>query len=1357
MNCQETLEDIRNLLRNPITITKPQDLYEKVHIFNSNCNEQEKQELYAFVIEHTTKVRAKIISLTRGIKLDPNVKSDDITSYKKYVEFYKLIMSVFYPILKTQFNADEFNNNLRLFGIKLSFMNKKANISGTISLLQNDLVRHYLQTKQIVDIKVLKKKLEELEKSSRDPTISLLDYAKYFRIVNTRLSLKLKTDCPTYNLRNITAIEEEKMMDDHCILLHLFNSEIEKIVNSLRSIDYKKNKISSQKSRPLLKLADFFKKINNLEIDNLDNFYHEWMNLSDTIDIPKQASYDVFSYLSNGMDNFIDLFVSLVSESNRDLLMFGIHSSNINAFYSNFEQIILDQEKEQERAKSDIRLISTARGVPQMTTPQYVYNTPSRGGGKKGKLPKHKTQRGGEPGNFCLGNMDESTTSNEEKLAYYTLGISKTRDELKHDFNFKKDTMTNLLKIYDSTINAFVTNLTQYSANPEISKIIQFINLLQSYSVGSDSEWNYYTSVLQTMDAQCNKLEELTMTKVATLDKYPYLDTQFARENGYIVNFEGKKYLYMAIDNNHVVPLFDFKDVCTSVKDNATADFKLYPLIVETVQNETTKEKDVNPNNLQNFTKSLFDFYYAPGMIDPKTIGTYPETNFTANQNIESIVAFPAGFNNLEEYKTALRAIQLSQDINKEQGRNSRIDMMNGINSFMRYFGANYGTQTGPIVDPDTIRFIVNGNSYIGIQFSIPTSPPTEIQLQIGDTTIDNVTNFVNKFDGVIPLTLPADIDLLSWRRLHTFGITILNLIPKNILDVILGNIGTSFRISDRNTLASYLLTEIIITLKSFGDSFQVYYSKKLRDRIKATYGLDLYLSSTDKNVGGECLLLNNTFWLIGTGIRPHSDLFAKSLGFFGKESFKNRAAGLNIIQGETDIDGTIAITTNKSLMDESKYIESINSTFLKIYPNLQNAPLDPAQVPEVENEFYGDGSILSSISSVRLLLSDQNVILTSIGKDKLNSMLSQIRSEDPNIKNNLKELDAFLKKIYDVVKLTEVIPTAVPVSSISVEGVPVAEGVASAVAEGVASAVPIPETKKTLLFKKLETLTAFMNMKFCLSLRAISKSKIVKDQGKLQEVITTAMTTAKIDNIFTEDLFKFSQNFLNQVYIDSFGQAHTEYDRIMEVAKVEIANTLLVLNSEDEVQTQRRPPRQAVLNSKEEALKRAIDDEIIAKQLTSGSSAKISALQDKLSIAKEKLNNLIVSYGPRNLSNPEKKKLEAAKKLVTTALTKYETAQIAQQKSLAASAADKVKNNISKNDPVKVCSMISGMLSSMRTKINGMNFFQRSHGGKRKHTKKNNKIKKNKTRGKKVLKSSKKTQSKHRKKMTRIVRKFKN
>ena len=123
MNCQTIFEDIKNLLTKPNTITKPQDLYEKVHIFTSNCNEQQKKELYAFVIEHTTKVRTKIISLTREIKLVPNVKSDAIIIYKKYVEFYKLIMSVFYPILKTQFDADEFNNNLRLFGIKLSFMN----------------------------------------------------------------------------------------------------------------------------------------------------------------------------------------------------------------------------------------------------------------------------------------------------------------------------------------------------------------------------------------------------------------------------------------------------------------------------------------------------------------------------------------------------------------------------------------------------------------------------------------------------------------------------------------------------------------------------------------------------------------------------------------------------------------------------------------------------------------------------------------------------------------------------------------------------------------------------------------------------------------------------------------------------------------------------------------------------------------------------------------------------------------------------------------------------------------------------------------------------------------------------------
>jgi hypothetical protein len=568
----------------------------------------------------------------------------------------------------------------------------------------------------------------------------------------------------------------------------------------------------------------FFKQINNLELDDV---YDKWMTLSNTLGVDKDDPYpyDVYLYLTNGFNNFIDLFVSLVSESNRDLLMLDIHTLNIESIYSTFEQAILDQENDlvSPVAQGTIRLLSQHQEAPR-----FVYTSSSGSSSGSGSGPiggKKRRQKGGAPNDFCLGNIDESSDL-VDKQAYYTLCLSKTRDELKHDFNFNKETMNRLLKIYDSTINNFVQGLRDSTKTSETSKIIDFIDLLNTYSVGSDSEWNYYTSVLQTMDKQCNKLEELTMTKVASLDKYPYLNTTFAKDNGYIVNLKGKDYLYMAIDTNPVVPLFDFKDVCTSVKDNATADFKLYPLLYETV----------NETDLNNFADSLIDFYYAPGMIDPKTTGPYPKTNFTANPNIGKIKLFPTTIPDLDTYKRILNEIQLSQDINNETegANNSRIDMMNGINSFMRYFGANFGLATGPIVDSNTVRFIEiqDGTKYSGIQFVIP-SVTNPIQIQIGDTTIDNVTNFVNRFDGIIPLG-QGQIQEESWKRLHNFGTVILSLIPPAILTTILNNIDTSFNNPqiDQSTQRSYLLTEIIITLKSFGDSFQVYYSKKLRDRI---------------------------------------------------------------------------------------------------------------------------------------------------------------------------------------------------------------------------------------------------------------------------------------------------------------------------------------------------------------------------------------------------------------------------------------------------------------------------------------------------------------------------------------------
>ena len=1347
MDCEQMSTYIQNFFENSNSIKNPKELSDVVQNFYRNCTAAQTQPITRLVIQTIQNIKNIIIKKTRIIILGNNSITEGIKLYKNYkslVTRYKFLINIFsiYGEL-TAFNINEFDNNLRLFDIA-----KKANIPETKILLVNPIVISYLH-----DININEKELEtNLTNIKTINNTNLENYKTYFKYIHSTLEKNLLNFCPKYNLRSVQ--NPDRMLDSDCILLHLFKSEIEKIARSLKTTNIVSKKASLNVSQnALVESKMFFKQINNLE---LNNFYNKWMTLSNMPGIHPDAPYDVYLYLTNGFDNFIDLFVSLVSESNRDLLMLDIHTLNIESIYSTFEQAILD-----------IALVNPvtqgvnpgARGVnpvaqgtirmtqaqPQQAQQQFVYNSSSSSG--SGPIGgKKRRQKGGAPNDFCLGRIDESVIP-LEKQAYYTLCLSKTRDELKHDFNFNKETMNRLLKIYDSTIDTFVKGLIDNTQTSETPKIINFIDLLKSYSVGSDSEWNYYTSVLQTMDKECNKLEELTMTKVASLDKYPYLNTVSARDNGYIVNLKGKDYLYMAIDTNPVVPLFDFKDVCTSVKDNATADFKLYPLLYETV----------NETDLNNFADSLIDFYYAPGMIDPKTTGPYPKTNFTANPNIGKIKLFPTTIPDLDTYKRILNEIQLSQDINNETegANNSRIDMMNGINSFMRYFGANFGLATGPIVDSNTVRFIEiqDGTKYSGIQFVIP-SVTNPIQIQIGDTTIDNVTNFVNRFDGIIPLG-QGQIQEESWKRLHNFGTVILSLIPPAILTTILNNIDTSFNNPqiDQSTQRSYLLTEIIITLKSFGDSFQVYYSKKLRDRIKITYDLDLYLSSTDKNVGGECLLLNNTFWLIGTGIRPHSDFFTKNKGFFGKESFKQKAAGLGVIEKETDIDGTVAITTNKSLMNESKYVESINNTFLKIYPNLTNVPINPENVPLIDDPRYDAGNIFSSISLI--ISMTNNEFLSEAGIAKFNNMIGLIKTDPSNIKNNLKELDAFLKKIYDVIKLTEVIPTAEAVVT-SVDAVAVATSGPMDQAEA-DSIMVAPVTKETLLFQKLDTLTSFINMKFCLSLRAIKKSNILKESAKLEAVIATA-TATKIENIFSKELYDFSKQNLNEKYTDIFVKAHNKYDAVMAIAKEDIIKTLRVLNSENTVGAPpQRQQRQAAINAKEEAIKRAIDDEIIAKQLTGRTSAKTNALQEKLDIAKTKLNDLINSYGPKILNGADQKKLAAAKKLVETSLTKYETKQKNDSNENAAAATAKIKSNIEKNDPVKVCNMISGLLTSMKTKLDEIHLFRGSHGGKKTHTRKHNKFKKNKTIRKRLMSSKRTIKNKHRKKMTRIYRKSNN
>lgn len=84
--------------------------------------------------------------------------------------------------------------------------------------------------------------------------------------------------------------------------------------------------------------------------------------------------------------------------------------------------------------------------------------------------------------------------------------------------------------------------------------------------------------------------------------------------------------------------------------------------------------------------------------------------------------------------------------------------------------------------------------------------------------------------------------------------------------------------------------------MKSFGDSFQVYYStaiQQLQEAQKPEWVYDeisrkTYLSSSDKNTGAEKMLYDSPFLLNGCGIRPYQGLQVRFPDFFNVELTEN-------------------------------------------------------------------------------------------------------------------------------------------------------------------------------------------------------------------------------------------------------------------------------------------------------------------------------------------------------------------------------------------------------------------------------------------------------------------------------------
>jgi len=737
------------------------------------------------------------------------------------------------------------------------------------------------------------------------------------------------------------------------------------------------------------------------------------------------------------IEESLDEYVSCVIESNQDYMLYIKHISNLHNIYAFYFDALFDDDND---ASIENNGNSTSKVI-----------------------------RGGARGVACDGEM----ILKDDPLhnAFLTAGIAKTYEELAHDFDkqeYLKSHLKNLEDIYSNVINVFFDILKTEPPNEERQKIIQFIELLRSGRY--NKEWNYYTSVLEYLDKSCNSLDELTIVKVKKIeeDKRP-IDYDQLISDGYIFKVGDNEYYYCTIDNQPVQPIFEERDFYCRVSDNPTSNQKLWPLIFP---------RDTPITYLDNyFWQKMVDIKYVPGLIDPKTIAPYDPDVFEVSdvEGINSTVM------------QNIKRLQRMQNINLENvdSTNARIFLMDGINNFIQYFRS-----VNIISDPSTIRFVEQGGKFIGLSFFIGG---TQFKLHYGDTTIRNISNFVNENNGIVPLTLTDTEPQMSWIRIHSFAKIIYEGIPEETKNDIFETL--------RDDTAQKLLTHILISLKSFGDSLQVYYAKRLQDYMKLEeFGLPLYISTTDKNVGAESMFIQSQVCIIGTGIRPHEEFSQKYPKFF-------------TLEGTNKEDGSKTITTNKPTLGPEKIKESIKKTCFELLPKFPSPDVSIHDMCHAltETPLFND----TGIEQLNALLENYNA--------------SKNSTEDEFEKKSLLKIDGFLKKTAHVVKL------------FFENNQPVEEGLTNG---------------KNVLFQKLETIKNLINASVFSKIKNVTPNTLTKQLPTL-EFFEQKLHLFKFTNICDDELVAYSSQYLNPFFSGEINRVTNDYLEFMRKTSEQIHSLL--------------------------------------------------------------------------------------------------------------------------------------------------------------------------------------------------------
>ena len=407
------------------------------------------------------------------------------------------------------------------------------------------------------------------------------------------------------------------------------------------------------------------------------------------------------------------------------------------------------------------------------------------------------------------------------------------------------------------------------------------------------------------------------------------------------------------------------------------------------------------------------------------------------------------------------------------------------------------------ILDFAIVSIVSIGETQIETQIE----PPFE--LHYGDTTIRNISDFVKTYHGLVPLTLTSTAPI-SWTRIHSFAKIIYDGIPEETKNAIFEKLGDG--------AAQKLLTHILISLKSFGDSLQVYYAKRLQDYMKLKeFGLPLYISTTDKNVGAESMFIQSQVCIIGTGIRPHEDFLKKYPEFF-------------TLEGTNKEDGSKTITTNKPTLQPEKIEESIKKTCFKL---LQESPLHDVSIDKM----------CRALTETRLFnptgIEQLNVLLENYNASK-NS------TEDEFEKKSLLKIDGFLKKTAHVVKLCFENNTPIEIEEGLING-------------------------KNVLFQKLETMKTLENISILSKIKNITPNTLTKQLPTL-EFFEQKLHLFKFTNICDDELIQYSSQYLNPFFSGEINRVADDYLEFMSKTREQI-HLLLTRFMRVEIPTATREP----------------------------------------------------------------------------------------------------------------------------------------------------------------------------------------